>query len=214
MRDYRTIYLIRHGQIDIEDDQRRYIGQLDLPLSEEGVRQARYLQKELEYVDIGAVYCSDLLRSRQTAEIVAKNKAVAIIPCKNLREIYLGEWEGHTLSDIAQRFPDEFKARGANIADYQPPGGESFAHCSNRVIPAFREILQTTGTNILIIGHAGVNRLLFCYMLGMPLANLFRISQDLGCLNIIRYSSNGYSVELMNSVATSLPSTYSKNRCL
>ena len=108
------------------------------------------------------------------------------------------------LSDIAQRFPDEFKARGANIVNYQPPSGESFAHCSNRVVPAFREILQTTGGNILIVGHAGVNRLLFCYMLGMPLANLFRISQDFGCLNIIRYSSNGYSVELMNSVATPL----------
>ena len=104
------------------------------------------------------------------------------------------------MMDIAQQFPDEFKARGADIAGYQPPGGESFANCSQRVLAAFQEILQITSGNILIVGHAGVNRLLFCYMLGMTLANLFRISQDFGCLNIIRCSGEGYYLELINSV--------------
>ncbi|HWR56758.1 MAG TPA: histidine phosphatase family protein, partial [Negativicutes bacterium] len=68
--DNRTIYLVRHGRIQLEDEQRRFIGQLDLPLNEEGRRQAQFLQKILARADIGAVYCSDLVRSRQTAEII------------------------------------------------------------------------------------------------------------------------------------------------
>lgn len=116
-----------------------------------------------------------------------------------MREINLGRWEGHTMADIAQRYPDKFKARGADIGNFCPPGGESFANCSQRVVAAFQEIMGAATGNILIIGHAGVNRLLFCYMLGMPLANLFRINQDFGCLNVIRCRSEGYQLELINS---------------
>ncbi len=67
----RVVYLIRHGKIQQEDDQRRYIGQIDLPLAEEGIKQAQALQKRFERSDIGAIYCSDLSRSVKTAKIIA-----------------------------------------------------------------------------------------------------------------------------------------------
>lgn len=194
----RTVYLVRHGKIRQEDDQRRYIGQLDLPLSEEGIRQAQVIQKRLAQAVIGAVYCSDLARSRRTAELIAGDRAVAVIPRSGLREIALGEWEGCSFADIARRFPEEFKARGADIGYYRVPGGESFADCSRRVTGAFHEVLGSSRGDILIVGHAGVNRLLLCHMLGMPVANLFRISQDYGCINIIQCSNAGYQVKLLN----------------
>ena len=192
------MYLIRHGKIQLEDDQRRYIGQLDLPLSEEGVRQALGLQKRLDRAVISAAYCSDLSRSRQTAEIIVGNKSI-ITPRSELREISLGTWEGCTFADIARRFPDKFKARGADIGYYRVPGGESFADCARRVIAVFHEMLGTTAGNILIVGHAGVNRALLCHILGMPIINLFRITQDYGCINIIQYTSSGYHLKLVNS---------------
>ncbi len=194
----RTVYLIRHGKIKIEDDLRCYIGQLDLPLNEEGINQATCLQKSFERAAISAAYCCDLSRSQQTAKIVVAHKAVNITARQDLREIGLGEWEGCTFADIAQRFPNEFKARGADIGYYRVPGGESFAVCSRRVVAAFHEIMTNSFGNILIVGHAGINRLLLCYMLGMPIANLFRISQDYGCLNIIHCSRSGYRVHLIN----------------
>lgn len=196
--DTRTIYLLRHGKIATEDDQRRYIGQLDLPLSEEGVRQARLLQKRLDGFAFGAVYCSDLSRSRRTAEIVAAGKGVAVTQRRDLREISLGEWEGCTFADIARRFPDEFRARGADIGYYRPPGGENFADCSRRAVAAFHDIMAASSGDVLIVGHAGVNRLLLGHILGMPLANLFRIAQDYGCVNIIQSGGAGYVVKLTN----------------
>ncbi|EGO65644.1 metal dependent phosphohydrolase [Acetonema longum DSM 6540] len=63
---------------------------------------------------------------------------------------------------------------------------------------AFHDILQSSAGHIAIAGHAGVNRLILCHVLGIPLANLFRIGQDYGCLNIIRSSGSGYQVQLVN----------------
>ncbi len=192
------IYLLRHGKIRSEDDQRRYIGQLDLPLSDEGVRQAGDLQKLLAPLPLAAVYSSDLARSRRTAELIAAGRGIAVTPLSGLREISHGRWEGCTFADIARRYPDEFRARGADIAYYRTPGGESFADCSQRVIAAFRALLAASAGDIAIVGHAGVNRLLLCHVLGLPLAHLFRLGQDYGCLNIIHYSDAGYRLQLAN----------------
>lgn len=194
----RRVYLVRHGKIRLEDDQRRYIGQLDLPLSDEGVRQAENLRKILGKTGITALYCSDLARSRQTAEIIAGGGTVAVTVRRDLREISLGEWEGCTFADIIRRFPDEFRARGADIGYYRIPGGESFADCSRRVVAAFHEILGKAAGDIAIVGHAGVNRLLLCHILGLPLGNLFRLGQDYGCVNIIQCSETGFQLQLAN----------------
>jgi probable phosphoglycerate mutase len=194
----RVIYLIRHGKIQQEDDQRRYIGQADLPLTEEGVKQARHLQKRFEHAEIAAIYCSDLGRSIHTAKTIAGARDLPIMPRRDLREVSMGEWEGCTFGDIARRFPEEFKARGGDIVSYRVPGGESFADCSQRVVAALEEILTLTSGNLVIVGHAGVNRLLLCHMLGMPLENIFHIAQDYGCLNVIQCGNCGFQIKLMN----------------
>ncbi|MDT8900697.1 histidine phosphatase family protein [Anaeroselena agilis] len=194
----RTIYLCRHGKIHREDDQRRYLGQLDPPLSGEGERQAGALRDLLGQAGLTAIYCSDLARSRRTAEIVAARSEVPVIALRALREISLGEWEGVAFADIARRYPDEFRARGADIAYYRVPGGESFADCALRVVAAFREILASSAGDIAIIGHAGANRVLLCHILGMPVANLFRLGQDYACLNIIQCGGTGYRLKLVN----------------
>jgi probable phosphoglycerate mutase len=51
---------------------------------------------------------------------------------------------------------------------------------------------------ILVVGHAGVNRVLLCHLLGMPLGNLFRLGQDYGCCNLIRSDNAFCSVRAVN----------------
>jgi probable phosphoglycerate mutase len=117
---------------------------------------------------------------------------------KDLREVSMGEWEGCTFGDIARRFPGEFKARGGDIVSYRVPGGESFADCNRRVVAALKEIMSSASGNLVIAGHAEINRLLLCHMLGMPTANIFRIGQDFGSLNVIQCGGTGYQVKLIN----------------
>jgi alpha-ribazole phosphatase len=194
----RIIYLVRHGKIQRAGDERRYVGHIDLPLTQEGIKQAQNLQKRFERVKLGAIYCSDLSRSTQTAKTIVGSRKLPVIPRKDLREVSMGKWEGCTFGEIAQQFPDEFKARGNDIASYQVPGGESFAECSKRVVAALEDIMASTSGNLLIVGHAAVNRLLLCHILGMPIGNLFRILQDHGCLNVIQCGHASYQIKLIN----------------
>jgi probable phosphoglycerate mutase len=192
-----TLYLARHGAI-IRVAGNAYIGQIEAPLSEEGVEQAWALRKWLEPVRFNHVYASDLSRAQRTAKIVAspRIKSVDILPA--LREISLGEWEGFTFREIEQRFPEEFAARGRDMENWRPPGGESFADCRIRVMDALHTILQQAQGNILVVGHAGVNRLILCDVLGIPVANLHSIGQDYGCLNIIEFSATRTRLKLLN----------------
>jgi alpha-ribazole phosphatase len=195
----KMIYLIRHGKIAREDEQKSYIGQSDLPLSEEGQQQAERLSNRLSKLKIEAVFSSDLSRSLNTARQIALVHGLVPQTRSELREIAMGDWEGLTFAEVARRYPKEFKQRGADIGYFRPPNGESFADCSNRAIAAFHEIINSSFTNIVIIGHAGVNRLLICHVLGLPLANLFRISQDYACLNVIMVGDFGYRLKLLNA---------------
>jgi probable phosphoglycerate mutase len=195
----RILYLVRHGEL-ILDERHRFLGQLDVPLSPKGEEQARELRECCELGSITRIYCSNLSRSRGTAEIISEQRGTAIISCRGLREISLGLWEGRAVSDIETLYPKEFNARGENIEHYRPPYGESFADCRIRVLAALEEILISSSGDILIVGHAGVNRLILCEALGIPIANIFKIGQDYGCLNILECGTHGYRVKFLNFV--------------
>ena len=115
-----------------------------------------------------------------------------------LREISLGEWEGVPFAEIKERFPKEFAARGLDMGNWRPPEGESFADCFARVSDVLTGILADSQGNVLLAGHAGVNRLILCSVLGIPLSNLHSIGQDYGCLNAIAFGPNRAQVKLLN----------------
>lgn len=190
-----TVYLLRHGAL-ATDARRRFIGHDDWPLAPEGFAQAEALGEMLRASGIGAIYCSDLLRSRQTAEIIAHHTAVPVRIRRNLREIALGAWEGQLRREVAARFPEQYAARGADLANYRVPGSESFAECQARVLAAWQAIVGEGGAHVAIVGHAGANRALLCALLDLPLAGLFSLDQDYGCVNVIEINGSRVSVTL------------------
>ena len=191
------IYLARHGDIGLGKE-KRYIGQLDLSLSALGKEQALSLENLFCQIPLDNIYCSDLRRSQQTAEIVASGCKVVPKACVGLRELNMGDWDGELFSTIKTKYPAEYKKRGGDIANYTPPKGESFSDCSHRVIPLFENLAQSAETTILIIGHAGVNRVIICNILGIPLDNVFRIEQNYGCLNLICREGSNYRLKYLN----------------
>lgn len=192
-----VLYLVRHGSI-ISVGGKAFIGQIEAPLSEEGVEQAWGLRKWLEPVQFSRVISSDLLRSQRTSKIIAGWRSNPIEAMPALREINLGEWEGFSFDEIKERFPEEYAARGRDIEHWRPPHGESFADCLARVSAALTEILAGSRGNVLLVGHAGVNRLILCLALGIPVRNLHGIGQDYGCVNVIEFGADRARVQLMN----------------
>jgi len=195
------IYLVRHGAI-ISVARKAFIGQVEAPPSEEGVEQAWALRQWLEPVRISRVISSDLSRSQRTAKIILGRRTNPIEAMPALREISLGDWEGFSFREIRERFPEDYAARGCDIENWRPPQGESFADCRARVDRVLAEIVAGSEGNVLVVGHAGVNRLILCSALGIPVRNLHSIGQDYGCVNIIEYGPDQTRVQLMNYIPT------------
>lgn len=193
------IYLVRHGQVE-GFEEKRYNGQGDVPLTEQGLAQFRALRARLADRPLRAVYSSDLGRCRQGAEILAAPHGLTTVATAGLRELHIGDWEGLTWKELQERFPRQWQARLDDIVNYRVPGGENLVDVAARVRPAMRRILAShAGQEVLVVGHGGVNRVILLDAIGAPLGRLFHIEQNFGCLNIIDYYPDGIGVvKLLN----------------
>lgn len=189
------IYLMRHGSI-VGHDVMRFVGQSEVELDDAGLAMAERRRESLSAVEFSRVLSSELSRTRRTAEIVSGVQPEIVA---ELNEISLGQWQGRTVESIRQTEPDVYAARGRDIAGFRPPGGESFRDLADRAWPAFENIMQNASTNVLVVAHGGVNRVLLCMLLGMPLFKLFRLGQDYGCLNLIALKNGAPVVRAMNA---------------
>ncbi|MEW9122298.1 MAG: alpha-ribazole phosphatase [Thermotaleaceae bacterium] len=184
----RRIYLIRHGKIQMGRE-KRYIGITDLPLNAEGINQGKKLHDYFSNITIEKVYTSPLIRCVQTSEIIIGNRNIKSLLVEELKEINMGDWEEKSFEYIKKRFPDQYENRGKHIDTFKVPGGESFYQLYKRVIPVFEELIKITQGNILIVAHAGVNRVILSKLLGFSLQEIMNISQPYGCVNELFWDS-------------------------
>ena len=196
-----TVYLLRHGHVD-SGDPRHYIGRTDLPLSTKGLSQARDLAALLARIGAARIVTSDLDRALQTARIIAAACGLEVETDPRLREIDLGDWDGEAMEAVRRRAPEAYRLRGEDLAGFRPPGGESFDDLARRVVPAFEEAAARTSGVLIVVAHAGVNRVILADLLGMPRRALLRIGQDYGAVNVIEYPSKGPVVRAMNILCT------------
>ncbi len=193
------LYMVRHGQVVGYDGFPVY-GHTDVEMTDVGIMQMEHLAERLHLVNVSAIYSSDLKRSSKGARIIARHHDVPLHALPELREMHFGDWEGLTLTEIRERFPDELEKRKTDLVNYQNPGeGESIEHLSERVMNCFESILEDQLDNdILLVGHGAVNRVILCHALDLDLGRMFKIHQDYGCLNIIDYFPDSTLVRMIN----------------
>ena len=146
--------MIRHG-FSVANNEKRFAGHMDFPLTELGKQQAERCAVALKDVKIDAIYASDLKRAYETAVPVAKALGFEIIPHKGLREIYAGEWEGLSFDELCEKYPVSYTTwredNGRAVCD----GGESTAELYARVTSALGEIAAAhRGETVCIATHA------------------------------------------------------------
>lgn len=194
----RRVFLIRHGAIG-GDAAARFVGRSDLAMNAEGEAQMRAIAERLaERITLETIFASDLGRSRRAAELIAAGRSTPIRVRPALAEIDMGAWDGLLRRDVAAAQPEAYAERGRDMVHFRPPGGESFADVAERVLPVWRSIVEAEGGDRLVVGHAGVNRVILTHVLGMPLENLFRIVQDPACVNVIEWAGGNARVRLLD----------------
>ena len=191
------IYLVRHGETNW-NRQLRYQGQGDIPLNEEGCRQAKCIADYLAREKIETVYSSPLSRARETAALVAEKHCLELFVENGLMEIDFGEWEGRSYNELKKEEQDFAERWFYNPDTITIPGGESYSSFKVRVLDGYERI-RHTDKNIAVVTHAGVIRVIVATVLDMPAANITRLKLSPASLTVLLYDDweNPY-LELFN----------------
>jgi len=185
----RRLWLVRHGLTEW-NAQQRFCGHSDIPLSAQGRVQARWLARQLQEEAISTLYTSDLVRARETAEIIASQSApgLQVKVSAGWREIDFGAWEGLTYAEIAEQFKGQL-GFFADPEQCSPPGGEPLAQMLQRLGAELAAIACSGNSpmdgDVVIVSHGGPLRILLCSILGMPLERQWQLRLDPGSLSAI-----------------------------
>jgi probable phosphoglycerate mutase len=192
-------------------------GQLDVPLTDRGRREAEALARRLAGVRIDRIVSSPMLRALETAQAIASGRAVEID--ERLRELDYGRWEGLTHAQIDGRDPELWARWENDPATTHSPGGESGEDVATRALAFLIDLLASEkigcegltsrrsadpggsrGTvsekqaeaegerRVLVVAHGTYNRILLCVALGLPVRDYRRrFIQDRANLTVLRY---------------------------
>lgn len=170
-----NILLARHAQTD--SPLNTYAGSTDLPLSVAGQKQAIELAGLVKEYQPSRIFCSPMLRARQTLDAITCSASCKIDIFDGLREVDFGRWEGLHFDEISSQYPDLTNLWMKQGVDFQFPDGESGIHFCKRIEKSARYIASLSDSEVLVIAHGGVIRAMICFYLGIGFDNylLFNI---------------------------------------
>jgi ribonuclease H / adenosylcobalamin/alpha-ribazole phosphatase len=188
-----TTVLLRHGETPLSGE-RRFAGRGDIPLTETGQRQARAAAERLAVRGgIKLIVTSPLQRARLTAEAVAAATGAPVRVDDGWMETDFGEWEGLNYAEAMQRWPDEL-ATWSEDTSVAPPGGESFAATTRRVLPALDRVLDREPGTVVVISHVSPIKIVLRHALLAPPPALRRMQLDVACLSEVDWYADGPAV--------------------
>lgn len=192
---------MRHGQ-STWNQEHRIQGQLDPPLSDDGRRQAAQLGWRLAGRRFAALYSSDLKRAAETAAAIGAAIGLTPTPMAELREIYLGDWEGLRTEELAARFPEAW-ASWAEEPDWDlVSGGEGSAAFEARVEAVLESIFQRHHEDdVLAVTHGGVIQIALHHVVGRPARGIFPFRIQNASLSVIERRNGRLVVSGVNDIS-------------
>lgn len=179
MRPMSSVWLIRHGASVAPSGVA--IGATDPPLSDLGREQARQLTDRLHDRPLSAVWASDLLRARDTAELIAEPHRLRVQTTAALREIDFGSWEGRFLGDLWQEDPEAARAWDSDVRQTPPAFAETVAQLELRVAQLWGELEPSSrGAEVAVVAHRGSLAALRAVVTRCSFAAAFASPMDLG----------------------------------
>ncbi len=173
----KTIYLIRHGSTG-PGNKGRLVGTTDIPVCNQGLDRISQLQTFFQTKNPGVIYCSPMLRTRQTLSALKSQGdwSCDVMFDKRLKEMDFGEWEMKNWEQILQK--DEALVAGfSQYDDFVFPGGEKVTDFVLRVSEMLALFQKSEHQELVVVSHGGVIRTCICLALGLPARNylLFNI---------------------------------------
>ena len=185
------VYFVRHGATQLTAEN-RFSGSVGVDLSDEGRAQVARLAVRIAGDEVAALYCSDMSRAVETAQILARPRALTPVQDDALREISHGRWEGLSRQEVEEQFPEEYAAWEADPFTFAPVGGESGISVLARALPAVRRIVSAhPDKTTVVVSHKATLRLVLSSLLGIdPRGYRDRLDQSPACLNVVDFKDS------------------------
>lgn len=205
------LLLVRHGETEW-NRQKRFQGQIDIPLNDNGKRQGEQAGEFLQDVKIDAAVSSSLARPKETAEIILRHHPhLTLDTTDGLKEIGHGEWEGLYDHEIEANYPGMLAQWQQQPETVQMPGegGESLAQVWERAIATWNEIVaKYSGTEnpitVLVSAHDAINKAILCHVAGLGPESFWQFKQGNGAVSVIDYPNGVDSKPVLTSANITL----------
>jgi probable phosphoglycerate mutase len=195
------IILARHGETDWNASE-IFRGRADVALNENGLNQAQLLGEYLGKEKIDVIYSSPLQRAVKTAGAIARPRAIDINIVSNLIDIEYGEWQGLSLREVKEKYPEIYQDWLDTPEQVRIPGGESLEDVRSRVVPFVEDAVTRCGEGrLVLVSHRVVNKVIICALLGLDNSYYWNFKLDTG--GITRFSFDGGRVILISHNDTS-----------
>ena len=178
----KKLFIFRHGETD-GDKSTQLAGKLDMSLNEKGHEQSKNLISFFKKNPVDILFSSDLIRAKETAELLSKGVNIPLILTAHLREINIGKAKGLEWDTVLERFPDINWSKRFNPENKMMkfPKGESYHEFKGRVLSFLRFVSKKREeTNIAISTHDGVMEVILNAM-NLPSKGRFKNTEVL-CL--------------------------------
>jgi len=195
----KEIYIIRHGETDLNHQGIVQGRGMDSHLNERGKRQAQAFFRHFGKEGFEIIYTSSLIRTKQTVQPFA-DAGYSVFSRGELDEISWGIYEGRLPDNIASReYQNMLKKWRSGILDEKIPGGESPKELQHRQMKFIENILKPAQEKkILICSHGRAIRSLLCTLLGDDLSKMDDYPHRNLSLYKIFHNSNGFELEWFN----------------
>jgi broad specificity phosphatase PhoE len=191
--------LVRHGQTTWNRED-RFRGQSNIPLNESGLAQAAMTARRIAAEwSPAAVYCSPLVRARQTAQAIADPLALPVHPDPGLNDINFGLLQGLTVPEATARWPAVVHSWFNTPHLTQPPEGERLGEVSARAMAAVNELAaRHPEDTVVLVGHLVLNRVILLGITGLGLDRFWRIGQDTCAINVFDAKDGDFTLLGLN----------------
>ncbi|MGH1427547.1 MAG: alpha-ribazole phosphatase [Arenicella sp.] len=193
------IHFVRHTTPEIQAN--ICYGQKDIELAhsfeEESSLILRTLELQSNKAQYDKIFSSPAKRCMQLAKkIEQKQPSKHIIKTINaLQEVNFGDWEGKHWDTICRT---ESQAWTDDFINTAPPNGESLIEMKQRVDAFLQQLLASNASNIIVVTHAGVLRLVAAYFLKIPLENIFNLKLSYGAIFSVQLINKSYSLQFIS----------------
>jgi len=194
-----SIVFLRHGQAT-NNTERILAGRSPgVPLTENGLLQAKNIAKFLESMNISVIYSSPIQRAKQTAEIVAQHNSIDCIMDDRLIEIDMGKFTSMPYDEIFASHGNVFLKFYLGEAEIAHNGVESFNEVKRRVLSIVDFVTKShNGQNVLLVTHMDPIKAMLSTVWDLKAETLFELILENASLTIFKEESGKFSLSAIN----------------